>query len=259
MPPPDPNAGTYYAIANVTASDIASSSDMTVDNLEVTGAVPPPLTVTSVPDITVEDIESGLLDMAPVQNLLCNWQAPSHGSFVIKSGFLGEITRTSDGRYTTEVRGLTQLLAQNIMDTYAPTCTVVSFGDARCKFPVASITVTGTVASGTSPQQFGVTLSEGSVIYPYAHGKLTFTSGANAGFSREVKTDPHTNGGVITFYEPFPDPVAPGDAYMLEPGCDRKLPTCRLIYNNLPNYRGYGVFVPGIDAILAGPTGVAEL
>jgi uncharacterized phage protein (TIGR02218 family) len=257
LPASDPNAGTYYAIANVTASDIAGNSDLSVDNLEVTGAMAT-APYTTIPDISVQAIEAGLLDMAPVHVIVCNWMAPSHGSFIIKSGFLGAITRTSDGKYTTEVRGMTQLLAQKIMDTYAPTCTVVAFGDARCKKNVAAITVTGTVSSGASPQVFGVALTQPNPPNPYALGTITFISGANTGFSREVKTDPNTNGGVLSLYEPLPSPVAPGDAFKLIPGCARTIAACKH-YGNLPNYRGYGVFVPGIDAILAGPAAVAEL
>ncbi len=257
LPAPDPNAGTYYAIANVTASNIAGNSDLAVDNLEVIGAVSTP-PYTPIPDITVEAIEAGLLDMAAVHVIICNWRAPSHGSFVIKSGFLGAITRDSDGKYTTEVRGMTQPLSQKIMDTYAPTCTVVAFGDARCQYPVASITVTGSVASATSAQVFGVTLTQPTPPNPYTHGVLTFISGANAGFSREVKNDPNSHGGVISTYDAFPSAVAVGDTFKLIPGCDRTIPACKF-YGNLANYRGYGVFVPGIDAILAGPAAVAQL
>lgn len=259
LPAPDPNAGTYYASSNVTAGDIVSSADLAVDNLEVTGAVPTqPYTRI---DVTVEAIESGILDMAPVQTMICNWQAPAHGSFIIKSGFLGAITRDSDGKYTTEVRGLTQLLAQTSMQTYAPTCTVVRFGDARCKYNVAAITITGSVASGTSPQVFGVALTQPNPVpaYSMVHGTITFTSGANTGFSREVKTDPNKNSGTLGLYEALPDAVAVGDTFTLSPGCDRQRATCQLTYNNLVNFRGYGVFVPGIDAILAGPASVAEL
>ena len=38
-------------------------------------------------------VEAGLLDMAPVVLLVCNWAAPSHGSWIESAGTLGETTR----------------------------------------------------------------------------------------------------------------------------------------------------------------------
>jgi uncharacterized phage protein (TIGR02218 family) len=258
--PPDKYAGTYYAIANVTAGDISSTSDLTVDNLEMTGAMPQaPYTV--IPDVTVEEIEAGLLDLAPVTVLICNWQAPGHGYFAVKTGTLGDISRDSDGKYVTEVRGLTQLLSQVVIRTFAATCNVVKFGDHRCKFNVAAITITGAVVAETDQQKFSVTLAQASPRPPYSYvgGTLTFTDGANEGFSREVKVDPNFNEGVIEFWENFPSDMAPGDTFTLSPGCDRQSLTCIGIYHNFDNWRGYGIFIPGLLEIMAGPATVAEL
>jgi uncharacterized phage protein (TIGR02218 family) len=266
---PDKFAGTYYAISNVTGGDVASHTDMSVDNLEVTGAfpnAPGESPYTEVLDITVDEIEAGLLDMAPVTVLVCNWQTPAHGYFVVRTGYLGAITRTSDGKYTTEVRGLSQLLAQTVIRTFSSTCNVVQFGDVRCRFNVPAITISGHASAPSADlQSFSVDLTQASPRPPYLYtgGTLTFTSGANAGFSREAKTDPNFNGGVITFWEQFPNPIAEGDTFTLSPGCDRQPNTCMNVYNNFVHWRGYGIFVPGILALMAGPivagSNVAEL
>jgi uncharacterized phage protein (TIGR02218 family) len=263
--PIDKYAGTYYAVANVTAGDIASNTDLSVDNLEVTGAFPPttgtesPLKYT-VLDVTVDEIESGMLDQAPVTVLVCNWQAPSHGYFIAKCGTLGAINRDSDGKYTTEVRGLTQMLAQNVIRTFSASCNVVKFGDARCKFPVADHVITGTVVAESNRQQFSVSLEQGSPPdgFSYVGGTLTFTSGANQGFFREVKLDPNTNAGVVQFWDEFPADMAEGDQFTLSPGCDRQPLTCQA-YGMIKNYRGFGIFIPGIDSLTAGPTTTSEL
>lgn len=255
--PPDKFAGIYYASAAVTLGDIASSTDLSVDNLEVQGAAP--TTVTTILDITVADIESGLLDRAPVSVLICNWKDPSHGYVVVKSGVLGAINHDSDGKYTTEVRGLTQLLAQTIIRTFSITCNVVKFGDTRCKFNVAAVTVTGSVATNANNnrEQFEVTLdSMGSLSY--RGGILTFTSGLNTGFEREVKIDPNINGGIVVFWDQFPEEVTSGDTFTLSPGCGRLDTDCK-DRSNLVNFRGYGVFIPGINALTAGPTTTGQL
>ena len=265
--PADPNAGTYYAVANVTLGDVVSNTDMSVDNLDVSGALAPKLGDSSglatVLDVSVDDIESGLLDQAPVTVLVCNWRAPSHGYFEVKGGFLGAINHDSDGKYTTEVRGLTQLLAQTIIRTFSVSCNVVKFGDVRCGFDVPAAAITGSVAADTSGNriQFAVDLNPGSPVsdFSYRGGNLTFTSGANTGFTREVKVDPNENGGIAQFWEPFPETVQGGDEFELEPGCDRQPPTCKL-YGRFARavgpggWKGYGVGIPGVNAITSGPT-----
>lgn len=265
--PPDPNAGVYYAIANVTLGDIVSNTDLSVDNLDVTGALAPKLGdstgLATVLDVSVDDIESGLLDRAAVTVLICNWRAPSHGYMVVKGGFLGAINHDSDGKYTTEVRGLTQLLAQTIIRTFSASCNVVKFGDARCGFDVPAATITGTVSADTNGnrQQFAVDLNQGSPVsgFSYRGGILRFTSGANAGFEREAKTDPNANGGVVQFWDVFPETPHAGDEFEFEPGCDRQPPTCKL-YGRFARavgpggWKGYGVGIPGVNAITSGPT-----
>ena len=258
--PPDKYAGLYRAIANVTAGDIVSSSDMSVDNLEVTGAMPQ-APYTEIPDVTVDEIEAGLLDMATVSVLICNWAAPDHGYAIMKTGYLGAITRNSDGKYTTEVRGLTQLLSQVIIRTYSTTCNVVTFGDNRCRLNIVPLTITGTVVSVINRQQFSVDLAQASPRPPlsYIGGTITFTSGANEGFAREVKLDPNENSdAMMQLWEDFPAVVAPGDAYTLSPGCDRQYPTCK-VYGNTDHWRGPGLFIPGVLALTAGPTTAQEL
>lgn len=260
--PVDKFAGRYYAVANITLGDIASNTDLSVDNLEVSGAVAD--TMATVLDVTVADIESGILDRAPVTVLFCNWRAPSHGYVVVKTGTLGAINHDSDGKYTTEVRGLSQALAQTIIRTFSTTCNVVKFGDVRCKFSLPSVTTTGVVDSNTANnrQQFEVSVTPLASPPPgvsFRGGTLTFTSGTNTGFSREVKVDPTQNDGVAQFWDQFPEAIAGGDTFTISAGCDRLKSTCQFTFNNLVNFRGYGVFIPGVNALTAGPVAVTEL
>lgn len=265
--PADLNEGTYYAIANVTLGDIVTNSNLAVDNLEVTGAVAPKAGDSSgmatVLDVSVADIESGLLDQAPVFVLMCNWMHPDHGYYVVEAGSLGAINHDSDGKYVTEVRGLTQQVAQTIIRTFSATCNVVTFGDHRCGFNVAGAAIPGTVAANTSNNriQFEVALDLASPPsgFPLRGGTLTFTDGANAGFSREAKVDPLQNGGVAIFWEQFPEDVNPGDAFNFTPGCDRLPNTCKLYGRYIRGWRGYGVFIPGVNALTAGPVTKGEL
>ena len=259
----DKYAGTYKAIANVTMGDIATSTDLSVDNLDVQGAFADktddsPQYATLI-DVSVAEIEDGLLDMAPVTIICLNWISPDHGYFIPGGGTLGQISRTSDGNYTTEVRGLTQLLQQIIIRTFSETCNA-KFGDSRCKFSVPSFSGRITSSSGDRGS-FTVEIdidSNSSTPVRFTAGSIQFTTGANTGLLRMIKTDPRSNEGVVELWEQFPNEVADGDEFIAKAGCDLQKSTC-IFYGNLSNIRAHGSFIPGAMAITAGPTTVDEL
>lgn len=248
-------AGVYRAVANFTGSDVRSTSDMSVDNMEVDGAIPDEY---AIPDITVAEIEAGLLDNAPVEAFGVNYTAPDQGQLIERRGYLGIPSRDSDGRYKVEVRGLAQRLQQNIGWTYSERCNVVEFGDSRCGFDLMTATRTAIVTAVTSRRRFDIEITVGDPppTATYFDGaKLTFTSGENNGFFREVKRATAAGPTLsITTWEEFPEEPEIGDTMTLPPACNRLLSTCRDVHDNVINFRGYGVFIPGILAILRGPT-----
>ncbi len=75
---------------------------------------------------------------------------------------------------------------------------------------------------------------------------------------KAVRAEGDSVGGVIEFWEPFPEDMENGDAFELSIGCDRQYTTCKG-YGNLPNWRGFGVYIPGVNALTAGPTTTKEL
>lgn len=79
----------------------------------------------------------------------------------------------------------------------------------------------------------------------FAYGLLTWTSGANAGYSMEVKK---SSVGAIELALPMPYPIQPGDTYRVTAGCDRLPGTCKTRFNNLIHFRGEQ-FIPGADRI----------
>lgn len=249
-------AGRYRARANITGSATQHASDLSPDNMEVEGATEDE--VTGEFDVSVAEIEAGVLDRAPVTVFVVDWRNPDAGQLVIKRGWLGEILRDSDQRYRTEVRGLTQALSQNIGQTFAERCNVVELGDSRCRFNVQAVTRSGQVGAVTSRRQFvlAVTPSDEPPVATYWNGgKVRGITGANAGFTREVKRAVYSLGGVtVELWEEMPDDVAVLDVFELVPGCDRLLATCRDVFANVDNFRGFGVFAPGRAALIKGPT-----
>jgi len=109
--------------------------------------------------------------------------------------------------------------------------------------------VTGSVTGVTSRRQFadaGLTQPTGW----FDGGVVTFTGGANAGLSREVKSY-SASGDQVILQEPFPYDIALSDAYEITAGCDKSFATCGAKFDNVVNFRGFP-HVPGIDRMVSG-------
>jgi uncharacterized phage protein (TIGR02218 family) len=127
---------TYLTASGYNASDVASSSDLNTDNLEVVG-------ICSHPAITEEDLLAGLWDKARVQMFKVNWVDPSQGPLYERYGYLGEV-RLGRRQFTAEIRGLMQAFITSIGRTEAPACPW-NLGDERCKKDISSFIRTGTI------------------------------------------------------------------------------------------------------------------
>ena len=244
-------SGAYIARAGITGSSVSGTSDMSVDNMEVDGALnSSDLTFV---DLSAADIEAGLFDGAEIKLFLVNWEDPDQFQIILRSGTLGEIFRTSEGRYRTELRGLAQQLTQNIVRTYGSSCDA-ELGDARCSVDVGALTLTGTVTAATSNRQFSASIFYGSPVAEEGYfngGLITWTSGENANFSMEVKLDAYGSPAEILLYLPMPKDIAPGDAFTIRPGCDKSAAMCKGRFANLVNFRGHGAWVPGMGEVMA--------
>jgi uncharacterized phage protein (TIGR02218 family) len=241
--------GIYHAQTGISGSNIRSSAEMDVDNLEIDGPVIEAAdTSTDIVGVSIIDIESGKFDDATVTLFAVNWQAPDRGQIVLRHGNIGEIRRTSAGRYYTELRGLSQRLQQTIIETYSKTC-LARLGDSRCGYDIADQTIGGTVTAVTTRLRFDAgmdTSGDEDVLYTY--GKVTFTSGANDGIAREVRNASVGDVfGNLQVFEPFPQDIEVGDTFTLAPGCDKTHTQCAA-YGNLVNFRGHGLFTPTQNA-----------
>ncbi len=228
---------TYKAASGFTPSAIQNTASLSVDNLDVEGML-------SSGNITEADIMAGLYDFAEIEIFMVNYNDITQGKLKLRRGWLGEVSLVKQ-QFIAEVRGLTQRLSQTIGELYSPSCRA-TFGDARCKINIATYTVSGTITSVVSNQEFSDSgRSEVSGLYNF--GKITFTSGANIGLSLEVKE--FLGGGKIILVLPMSYNVTVGDGYSMTQGCDKTLATCSGQYNNVINFRGEP-HVPGLDRML---------
>lgn len=84
----------------------------------------------------------------------------------------------------------------------------------------------------------------------YIGGRITFTSGPNAGRVMEI-IDFNDTTGEVTVFEAFPYEISVGDRFTITQGCDKMFATCQS-YNNEKNFRGEPD-VPGQDSLFNYP------
>lgn len=230
---------TYQAATGFSASAIRTTAALNVDNLDVEGKL-------DAAGITEADLLAGRWDFAEIHVFEVNYADLTMGIRKLRRGYLGEVKRGRAG-FVVELRGLTQKLAQQFGRVYTATCNA-DLGDARCAVALAPLTVTGALTAAASGRQF-TDSARGEAAGWFKGGKLSWTGGANAGLSMEVKD--FAGGGVFTLQQPMPFTVAVGDAYSVTPGCDKTIATCHAKFGNTLNFRGFP-HVPGTDRMISG-------
>src|SRR5690606_3134802 len=142
---------------------------------------------------------------------------------------------------TAEMRGLAHRLAEESGRLFTATCGA-DLGDARCRVDLADPAFRG---SGTIAALPGGSLFVAAGLDSFADGwftagRLTWTSGANAGLGVEVKV--HRVGAddvTLALWQAMPEPLAVGDAFTVTAGCDKRFATCRDRFANTDNFRGF--------------------
>lgn len=248
--------GVYFSTAAVTASDVVSTSDMAVNNLEMHGvfADAPNSDAFGFTGFTVADVVGGLFRNSTFTLFICQWDNPSAWQKVIETGNIGAITRTAEGTFVAEWRGLTQKLQQNIGRVYAELCDVKDFCDSRCKLNIADFSFLCTVGVDVaSRREFKVVITGTFPSDPttFDLGKITFNSGANDGYVRQIKRQNNDN-GELELWEELPFDLVTGDTGVIVQGCDRRFVTCQK-FNNWVNFRGHGLWIPGLPKIIRAP------
>lgn len=228
------SGAVYRAAAGFTPTAIQTTSDLSVDNLDVEGLISECL-------ISHADVLNGRLDRAEVRISRVNYAQPADGIEKLRAGWVGEVTLTRDG-YKAELRGLLQLLQQPIGLLLMPECNA-DLGDARCRVALVGYTSPGAVEAADGDRGW-VDASLGAAAGFYVGGLVSWLSGANSGLKKEIKD--HAAGGAIGLQEPMPNPISAGDTYTIHAGCDKTRATCKTKFSNVLNFRGFPD-IPGPD------------
>lgn len=232
----------YHARSGYTPTQLQWQHTMAVANMELTGLFDSSY-------ITDADIRAGKWDYAQIWIFLVDWTDTSKGVIKQIRGWFGEV-RTGRGIFVAELRGLLQALQQSIGRIVAPACDV-DLGSSRCGVDLTPYTAVVSVTSVTSRLIFACTTLNGQADGWFDRGKVTFTSGANAGVSMEVKEFTQS-GGVLKMQLPFPYDIQVGDTFSIIPGCKKRFQEdCIAKFSNGANFQGFPD-VPGIDQYMSG-------
>lgn len=223
---------TFEAASGFTASDIKDSLGLSVDNLEVTGAL-------SSATLTEDDLAAGRYDDARIAIYRVNWADPSQ-RVLMRSGSIGEVRRSGNG-FTAELRGLAHYLQQAMGRLFQLTCDA-DLGDFRCTVDLSSpaFSGSGAITSVRSARRFDVSGLEGFAGGFFTRGLFSFTSGASAGLKIEVKA--HTklsSSDLVELWAEAEGGPAAGDTFKVTAGCDKHFETCKMRFSNTINFRGF--------------------
>lgn len=154
--------------------------------------------------------------------------------------FVGRVAEIDFGRAiaTFTINSHLELLNLQLpRNLWQPGC-VNSLGDASCGVDLSSFAVSGSAAAGSSPSTIAASLGQATGYFD--QGKIAFSSGANAGLTRSVKSWVAGSPGSVALLAPFPNAPAAGDAFAIYPGCDKTLGTngCAK-FANTARFKGY--------------------
>ncbi len=222
---------SFEAQAGFTGTEIHSSTGLSVDNLEASGAL-------RSGQLDEARLNAGDYDHATVEIWRVNWQDTSQ-RILQRKGHLGEVTY-GQGHFTAEVRGLAHLMNQPKGRLFQFGCDAM-LGDARCGLTVANVPSSITAVRENS---FDVSSLGTFADDWFTRGVLQFSA------ARSFTIKRHFASGRIDLWHPPKFAVNVGDAVTLQAGCNKQFSTCTAKFSNAINFRGHP-HMPGNDFVLA--------
>jgi uncharacterized phage protein (TIGR02218 family) len=227
--------------SGLSGAEITAQLGLAVTGSEIAGAL-------SDEALSEADLAAGRYDAATIEVFLVDWSEPA--LFVLLSkGTLGEVRREGEA-FAAEVRSLADRLSEESGRRYSATCSA-DLGDNRCTVDLGGPAFRGegaiTALAGTS--SFFAGGIEAFADGWFTAGRLSWTSGANAGLAIEVKRHRVGESGVVLdLWQAMPEPLSVGDAFVVSAGCDKRFATCRDRFSNAVNFRGFP-HMPGNDFV----------
>lgn len=235
----------FEAVSGMTATAMETTAGLSVDNLDVLGAL-------TSGRLSEADLAAGLFDDAEVEIWRVNWQAPAQ-RVLLRKGHLGEVSR-GRGEFRAEVRGLAHRLNQPVGRIYQYTCDA-EIGDVRCGVDLTAPAFrgTGTVTALRDARILEAAGLDGYAAGWFTAGLLTVSDGPNAGLALEVRRHWREDAAtLLEVWQALPAGLDPGTGVTVSAGCDKSFATCKAKFANHLNFRGFHL-MPGNDFVTSYP------
>lgn len=253
------NGNIYKSNAGIVPSAVASKSDLSVDNSEVS---------TYFEEITEVDILSHKFNNAKVTAQIFNIGDPLAPLISLFGGEIGQIKATDIG-FTFELRSKSHYLNQAVSVKTSDICRH-KFCDSKCGLNIENFTLQGFTITEIVPSQFSTRglkvtpappgINTFEIIYgggnfesSIRNGYIEFTSGQLIGQKFDIK-DTYEVDPEVKLWQSLPLGVAIGDTFNIIYGCGKTVAACKA-YNNFVNFGGFlsgGNWMVGDDALLSG-------
>lgn len=220
----------YRAHSGFSGSSQTSTADLSVDNSEAETLI----AEFTLPGVSQEMIDRGLLDKTPFICYRINYENHSDGHEILGAGTIGEQKVRVGGLVVLELRSISQQARQSVVELDSLTCRVRQFGsqvgDERfpCGYNITPEWIGGTVsAAGEEPtRQFDSVALTSPNAY-FAPGVVEMLTGDNAGKIVEVESFAQiivssvVVGGRVTLQFTLPNLIQAGDTFRIRRDCTR--------------------------------------
>lgn len=229
------SAVTHRARPGLSLPEMERTADLAPDSAVIETAL-------SSDGLTREDLSSGQLKQSRAEIVRVAWEDPAQRELVAV-GTVGEVERRGD-TLLIEFRGLAERLAAPTGRVYQKSCDA-ALGDERCGIDLAgsAYEISGQM---TSASGVGLTIdavpSDPEIL---AHGHAVFPDGSK----HAIRTARQEGASCIVTLWRAPE-IAPDSAssIVLRAGCNKRFETCRDLFANTVNFRGFPT-IPGTDVL----------
>lgn len=195
----------------------------------------------------IQGAQGGLLDAADFQvdraffSSMPTWPMTPGGAVptgVISGIFAGVVGHvdTTNLSVTVTVNDYRSLFATQMPRHYFQAQCRHTLFDVGCTLNADLFAVNGTTIGGSTLASIAQNLAAPGGSGTYLLGTIKFTTGQNAGLWRMI-TGWNGVGQPFTLLDPFPFPVASGDAFTAYPGCNKTQAACTA-FGNILNFGG---------------------
>ncbi len=237
----------FNASQGLDISSIVTTAGLQVDNMEFK-------TLDDGSLFDRDDVQAGVWFDAEMRIFRYRWDvgSPAIGSDVetLIRGWSGEVT-LGETTISFELRGLTQRLQQTVGPVSTKTCRseLGAVGPGKCNKDLTAFTHNLTVTAASGDKRVFTASGAGQSADYFGEGKVTFTSGANAGITLKVRT---FASGVFTLVLPPVLAIEVGDTFTAVAGCRKRhsmqvqaddtwvllVSDCKTKFDNLLNFQG---------------------